>query len=132
MVPLYLVSFFGLLTYFLEPVALSSRISVLSALIFTVYAIQWVTIERLPRLPFATVLDGVAQRVVASLMMILIGARVAHRAGRPTGGCWGGCVDFDEEAVEKVDFVAGITVLVFIVGSSLTLTASCMRPFTGQ
>lgn len=52
MTPLHLVSFFGLLTCNLEPADLPSRISVLSVLFLTVYAIQWVTIERLPRLPF--------------------------------------------------------------------------------
>ena len=34
---------------------LPGRLSLLVALFLTCYAIQWVTIERLPRLPFATV-----------------------------------------------------------------------------
>ena len=118
-VPLYLVSFFGLLTYALEPIDLSSRISVLSALFLTVYAIQWVTIERLPRLPFSTVLDGVAQSCVLSLIMIVIGACLAHRVGRPKGGCWADCLDFDLPAAEMVDYTSASIVLVYIFGYSL-------------
>ena len=102
-VPLYLVSLFGLFTFFLEPAMLAERVSVLSALFLTVYAIQWVTIERLPRLPFNTVLDGVAESVVGILIFNLAGMCVSFRAGRPPEGCFGDCVDFDTGKAEVWD-----------------------------
>ena len=109
-IPLYLVSVFGFMTYSIEPLELGSRISVLSALFLTVYAIQWVTIERLPRLPFATVLDGVAQSAVGSLIALVIGACFSYRMGRPRGGCGLGCLEFDLATAELIDFtVLGIT-----------------------
>ncbi|GMI25751.1 hypothetical protein TrRE_jg13588, partial [Triparma retinervis] len=119
MQPLYLVSFFGLLTYNLEPADLPSRISVLAALFLTVYAIQWVTIERLPRLPFSTIMDGVAQSVVRALILTAAGACVSFRVGRPPEGCSGECGDdFDTAAAEKIDLIFAVIVLVYIVGWS--------------
>lgn len=102
-VPLYLVSLFGLFTFVIEPADLTGRISVLSALFLTVYAIQWVTVERLPRLPFNTVLDGVAESVVAVLIFNVVGMCVAFRAGRPPGGCFGDCLDFSTADAESWD-----------------------------
>ncbi|GMH77122.1 hypothetical protein TL16_g10075 [Triparma laevis f. inornata] len=113
-VPLYLVSLFGLFTFFLEPADLPARCSVLSALFLTVYAIQWVTIERLPRLPFNTVLDSVAESVVGILIFNLAGMCVAFRAGRPEEGCFGDCLNFDIDAAQVWDtrFAAISTILV--------------------
>ena len=45
----------------------------MAALFLTVFAIQWIAIERLPRLPFSTILDTVAQCAIGGLMMMLVG-----------------------------------------------------------
>jgi hypothetical protein len=75
--PLYAVLVFGLLCYYaLEPTDLPSRISIMAALFLTVFAIQWIAIERLPRLPFSTILDTVAQCAIGGLMMMLVGVCV--------------------------------------------------------
>jgi hypothetical protein len=81
------------------------------------YAIQWVTIERLPRLPFSTVLDSVAQCVVSSLIFTVTGACLAYRAGRPQGGCGiTECEEFNTNAAEKVDILFASAVSVFVIG----------------
>jgi hypothetical protein len=118
-VPLYLVSLFGLLTFFLEPADLPARISVLSALFLTVYAIQWVTVERLPRLPFNTVLDGVAESVVGILIVNVMGMCVAFRAGRPPEGCFGDCLDFDVPAAAFWDKIFASFAFFFVIGYSV-------------
>ena len=102
---MYLVAIFGCLTFSIDSMDLPGRISVLSALFLTVYAIQWVTIERLPRLPFATILDRVAHNIVGSLITLVIGACLSYRLGRPVHGCGLGCPDFDLELAETVDII---------------------------
>ena len=104
-IPLYLVSIFGCLTFAIESLDLPARISVLSALFLTVYAIQWVTIERLPRLPFNTILDHVAQNVVGSLIFLVMGACLSYRLARPVDGCDLGCLEFDLEVADMVDYI---------------------------
>ena len=116
-VPLFLVSIFGLFTYFLEPADLNARVSVLSALFLTVYAIQWVTIERLPRLPFNTVLDSVAETVVGILIFNLAGMCVSFRAGRPEEGCFGDCIDFNTKASEVWDLRFALAATALVVWS---------------
>lgn len=54
----------------------------LFALFLTSFAIQWVTLERLPRLPFNTVLDDVVLHVVVSLFVGGIGQAASYRLGR--------------------------------------------------
>jgi hypothetical protein len=119
-IPLYLVCLFGLLAFFLEPADLTGRVSVLSALFLTVYAIQWVTIERLPRLPFNTVLDSVAETVVGILILNVVGMCIAFRAGRPKEGCFGDCVDFDVDAAAAWDVwfaaLASVIVVLYSIG----------------
>jgi len=58
--PLYVCACFGLMTYFVEPDDLGTRLALLFALFLTCFAIQWVVVERLPNLPFLTILDEVA------------------------------------------------------------------------
>ncbi|GMH81653.1 hypothetical protein TrVE_jg3075 [Triparma verrucosa] len=118
-IPLYLVSIFGLFTFFLEPADLPARCSVLSALFLTVYAIQWVTIERLPRLPFNTVLDSVAESVVGILIFNLAGMCVAFRAGRPEEGCFGDCLNFDTDAAEVWDYRFAAISTILVLGYSI-------------
>ena len=124
-VPLYLVLIFGFLTYYsLEPSDLPSRISVVSALFLTVFGIQWLSIERLPRLPFNTILDTVASSAIAGLMLMLVGACTAYKLAQPTGGrCGGGdgaCAEeddflFDYGTAATVDMVVTVAAGVFIV-----------------
>ena len=124
-IPLYLVLIFGFLTYYsLEPSDLPSRISVVSALFLTVFGIQWITIERLPRLPFSTILDTVASSAIAGLMLMLVGACAAYKLAQPSGGRCNGdgadCADEDEAFFEydtaaTVDMVVTLAAGVFIV-----------------
>jgi hypothetical protein len=89
-IPLYLVLIFGFLTYYsLDPSDLPSRISVVSAIFLTVFGIQWITIERLPRLQFSTILDQVVSSAIAGLMPMLVGACAAYKLAQPSGGTCG-------------------------------------------
>ena len=57
--PLYATIMYGMMTFFIDASQLGSRMSQLTALFLTCFAIQWVILERLPRLPFLTILDHV-------------------------------------------------------------------------
>ncbi|CAD7958878.1 unnamed protein product [Amoebophrya sp. A25] len=80
--PLYLCACFGLVTFLTEPIELTGRLQMLFALFLTSFAIQWVTLERLPRLPFNTVLDDVVLHVVVSLATAGLGQGISYRVGR--------------------------------------------------
>ena len=102
----------------IEPADLPSRISVLSALFLTVYAIQYgVTIERLPRLPFSTIYDGVAQKRGDGPAPNDSRRRLRLVQGRrPAGGCSGECGDdFDTQAAERWDAIFAVLVACYIV-----------------
>ncbi|CAD7953748.1 unnamed protein product [Amoebophrya sp. A120] len=80
--PLYLCAFFSLVTFLSEPIDVVGRLQMLFALFLTAFAIQWVTLERLPRLPFNTVLDDVVSHVVVSLMIAATGQGFSYRIAR--------------------------------------------------
>ena len=110
---------FGLLCYYaLEPTDLPSRISIMAALFLTVFAIQWIAIERLPRLPFSTILDTVAQCAIGGLMMMLVGACASYKLAAPSNGkcAPGDCPGFKMEQARRVDRLTLIVVLVYVVG----------------
>ena len=83
--PLFLVALFGFAVFGLESDDLGTRLSILAALFLTTYAVQWIVIERLPRLPFSTVLDHVAQSVVTALLLMCLVSLASYRLGRD--GC---------------------------------------------
>ncbi|CAD7953743.1 unnamed protein product [Amoebophrya sp. A120] len=93
--PLYLCAFFSLITFLTEPIDLVGRLQMLFALFLTSFAIQWVTLERLPRLPFNTVLDDVVSHVVVSLMIAATGQGFSYRIAREAA---------QEGAASSVDF----------------------------
>ena len=117
-VPLYAVMVFGFLCYYaLEPSDLPSRISVISALFLTVFGIQWISIERLPRLPFSTILDTVAQCAIGGLMFMLAGSCASYKLARPSVGSCGPdhCPGFDLDTARLVDWIVIAAAAVFIV-----------------
>ena len=118
--PLFMVAMFGLVVFGLEPEDLGTRISVLAALFLTAFAVQWVTIERIPRLPFSTVLDHVAQSVVNALLLMCVGALLSYRLGRPNNNCAvnndddGEC-QFDIMTGTHIDMIAVVAVSTFLL-----------------
>ena len=112
MVPLYSVAVFAFVTFALEPNEIGDRIGVVAALFLTTYAIQYVTIERLPRLPFATVFDNVCQSVVLSLVLLVIGQCAAYRVARPA---LGSLDPFDTLLAERVDLAVILSVFAYLL-----------------
>ena len=143
--PLYAVLIFGLLCYYtLEPTDLPNRISIMAALFLTVFAIQWIPIERLPRLPFATYLDTVAQCALGGLMMLLVGACSSYKFAAPSSGeCApgaGACPGFKMDRARRVDRLTLIVVIIYVVGYaflyglvyqcvSINRECGCFRPW---
>ena len=101
--PLFLVALFGFAVFGLESDDLGTRLSILAALFLTTYAVQWIVIERLPRLPFSTVLDHVAQSVVTALLLMCLVSLASYRLGRD--GCDDDGCGFDRKHGERVDAV---------------------------
>jgi len=81
-IPLYSTVFLGCMSYFVEADELGTRLSLLFALFLTCFAIQWVVLERLPNLPFLTLLDEVAFSAVSYLFLIALGQCVTYRVCR--------------------------------------------------
>jgi hypothetical protein len=104
MEPMYGAGFFGFLTYLTDTRELASRLSVLASLFLTCYAIQWVTIERLPRLPFSTVLDEVTKTVVTCLFLMAVGQGVCFQVGKRSDDIAPG-LDFDAARAEQCDVI---------------------------
>ena len=107
--PLYATIMYGMMTFFIGASQLGSRMSQLTALFLTCFAIQWVILERLPRLPFLTILDHVFFSAVFCLFIIGAGncaANIAEDPRREQG--------FDYEASDAVDYAAAAAVLVFV------------------
>jgi hypothetical protein len=112
---------FGFLTFATQPSELPSRLSILVALYLTCYAIQWVTIERLPRLPFNTVLDDVTSGCVFSLLLIAIGQSVSFQLGLKDVdfAAGDGYEDFDFKLARLCDTAVCAATLVYVVGYCL-------------
>ena len=116
MVPLFSCALFAYITFALEPDELGNRMAIVSALFLTTYAIQYVTIERLPRLPFATVFDNVCQSVVGSLVAMVIGQCIGYRVARRRTGT---DFSFDAVAAERVDLITMAVVFGYLLLYSL-------------
>ena len=112
MVPLFSCALFAYITFTLEPDDLGNRMAIVSALFLTMYAIQYVTIERLPRSPFATVFDNVCQSVIGSLVAMVIGQCIAYRIGRRRTAT---DFSFDPAAAERVDLITMGVVLCYLL-----------------
>lgn len=80
-VPLFLCAAFALMTFCARPFELIGRLQVLFGLFLSCFAIQWVLVERLPRLPVRTVLDDVVFRVVFGLAFMALGQCAAFQLG---------------------------------------------------
>ena len=111
--PLFLVALFGFAVFGLESNDLGTRLSILAALFLTTYAVQWIVIERLPRLPFSTVLDHVAQSVVTALLLMCLVSLASYRLGRD--GCDDDGCGFDRKLGGRVDAVGAAVVAAFLL-----------------
>ena len=101
-VPLYSTAVFAFVTFALEPEGLSGRVGMISTLFLTTYAIQHVSIDRLPRLPFGTAFDSVVQSVLFSLVGMVVGQCAAYRVARPHPSS---DEPFDTLQAERVDYI---------------------------
>ena len=78
-VPLLLCFLYGCCGLTLDPITeLGDRLNLLAALFVACFAIQWTLTERVPKLPYLTLLDHVLFAVVFGLAMMAIGSCVAH------------------------------------------------------
>ena len=68
--PTMLCAYFGLCTSFVPSTELGGRLSLLLSLFLTIYAIQWVTSDRIPRTPELTKADKLVSGVVIYLVSI--------------------------------------------------------------
>ena len=118
--PLFMVALFGFIVFGLESDDLGTRISVLAALFLTAFAVQWVTIERLPRLPFSTILDHVAQSVVNALVLMCIVALISYRLGRPPNSCSAND-DGDDDEIDSCTFNKELGAFIDIAGAALVM-----------
>ena len=84
-VPLLAVLAFGFLSYAVEFTDLGTRLSILITAFLTSFAIQWVSTDRLPRVPFETKLDRMVTGVSASLFGMALGCCGVYVAGRASG-----------------------------------------------
>ena len=64
---------------------LGSRLSVIVAMFLTCFAIQWVILDRLPRVPYLTILDSIIFDAIGALGLMLVGACAAHKIAYPDG-----------------------------------------------
>ncbi|CAD7947233.1 unnamed protein product [Amoebophrya sp. A120] len=74
--PLYAILIFGSLSYCLEVTDLSGRLNLIFAMFLTCFALQWIVLDRLPRVPYMTVLDTIITIVNASLLLMGVGFAV--------------------------------------------------------
>mmetsp|Transcript_3322 Transcript_3322/g.7808 ORF Transcript_3322/g.7808 Transcript_3322/m.7808 type:complete len:473 (-) Transcript_3322:90-1508(-) len=88
-VPLLLCFLYGVLTTFLHPMELSGRLQTHTALFLTVFAIQWVLAERVPKICYLTLLDHLVFAVVAALTILVFGSCVAYGVGLGLEGILG-------------------------------------------
>ena len=82
--PTLLCAYFGLCTSLVPSSELEGRISLLLSLFLTIYAIQWVTSDRIPRTPELTKVDKLVSGVVVYLVSIATASAalvIAERGG---------------------------------------------------
>ncbi|CAD7925621.1 unnamed protein product [Amoebophrya sp. A120] len=113
-VPLSLCFLYGLLTTFLHPQELGGRLQTHTALFLTVFAIQWVLAERVPKICYLTLLDHLVFAVVAALTILVFGSCAAYAFGLGAAGIIGtddNSESFDLKGARMVDFVTLLVVL---------------------
>lgn len=118
-IPLYLIAVYGFVTFAMDPADLGDRCGVLSGLFLTSFAVQFVSVERLPRLPFATTFDQVTNSVMATLAVMVVGQCVAYQLG--VGGSWSMTDEspFDRRLATTVDYAVAACSLCYLACYSL-------------
>ncbi|CAD7960011.1 unnamed protein product [Amoebophrya sp. A120] len=82
LLPLLAITCFGFLGFFLETDALADRLALYSTMFLTCFAVQWITMDRLPRVAYLTVFDDIVLGVGAALFFMSCGAGVAKMLQR--------------------------------------------------
>ncbi|CAD7966481.1 unnamed protein product [Amoebophrya sp. A25] len=105
MMPLGACVFFGLCSYTISPEELAGRLQLLVAIFLTCFAIQWIITERLPRVPYLTILDHMVFGAVMSLCWSAAGSCLAYAVGAGSGFYSNVAYDFDMRAARSVDLL---------------------------
>jgi hypothetical protein len=74
--PILAIFCFGMMQYFVELDDVPGRLSLVFGMVLTMYAIQWVILDRLPRVPYLTTLDLFIFYGVASLFLMSAGTAI--------------------------------------------------------
>ena len=79
--PLILVSIFFLatLSFAIDIQLLSERLNYIMTLFLTIVAIQWTITDRLPRVPYLTLIDRLLIITLCTLLLMAAGSVVCHR-----------------------------------------------------
>ncbi|CAD7964875.1 unnamed protein product [Amoebophrya sp. A25] len=102
-VPLSLCLLYGVLTTLLHPQELGGRLQTHTALFLTVFAIQWVLAERVPKICYLTLLDHLVFAAVAALTILVLGSCVAYGFGLGVAGLLGTTSDGGADDVSSFD-----------------------------
>eukprot|EP00392_Amoebophrya_sp_AT5.2_P013960 g14093.t1 len=127
--PLSACIFFGYSAFAITPEELGGRLQLLVAVFLTCFAIQWIITERLPRVPYLTILDHIVFASVVSLCVTACGMCVAYGIGagrhftREHAG--GSLEQFDMETARLIDLcVAGA---LFLLQAAWALSIFVLR-----
>lgn len=105
--PLVAIASLGAMSYFMKPEELGNRLSLICTMFLTCFAVQWITVERLPRVPYNTAFDKVVFAVGACLFTMALAACITIAAKRQ---------GLQEDLVELLDAVSfGIAYTSFIL-----------------
>ncbi|CAD7973414.1 unnamed protein product [Amoebophrya sp. A25] len=77
LLPLVAITLFGFLGFFLDTDALADRLALYSTMFLTCFAVQWITMDRLPRVAYLTVFDDIVLGVGSALFFMSCGAGVS-------------------------------------------------------
>ena len=86
--PLLAGVLFGFLSFVISPDELSARLQIQVAIFLTCFAIQWLITERLPRIPYLTILDHFVFAAVSTLCVMSFGQCVSYSVGKRSVGFW--------------------------------------------
>eukprot|EP00929_Paragymnodinium_shiwhaense_P114835 TRINITY_DN83351_c0_g1_i1.p1 TRINITY_DN83351_c0_g1~~TRINITY_DN83351_c0_g1_i1.p1 ORF type:complete len:492 (-),score=68.88 TRINITY_DN83351_c0_g1_i1:288-1763(-) len=82
MVPLIAIALFGFFSLFLEVTAVGERLALTCTLFLTCFAVQWLTLDRLPRVSYNTVFDHVVLSVGMAIFAVSLGSCASYSIGR--------------------------------------------------
>ena len=77
--PLWTVCALGFMSYASDVDQLAERMQVVLAMFLTCFAIQWVVLDRLPSVPYLTILDRITFVTILALFLMALGSCVVYR-----------------------------------------------------